>query len=42
MVKKVKRYFEFVRLIIKVINSGGLALATKIKEIKGRKNEREE
>ena len=37
MVKKVKRYFEFVRLIIKVIYSGDLALATKIKEIKGRK-----
>lgn len=42
MVKKVKRNFEFDRLIIKVIYSGDLALATNIKEIKGRKNEREE
>lgn len=29
MVKKVKRNFEFVKLIIKVINSGELALAAK-------------
>lgn len=32
MVKKVKRNFEFDRLIIKVINSGELALVTNIKK----------